>query len=149
MIGIVWHGLTARWSSIVGSLVALTLGVALAATAGLALVSAVTGSGGPPRWYVSPHVVVAGPGKAGFSAADPTGVPGASALPPGERGHIPVETATTLGEVSGVIHAAGVSPSQALPETILKVDLYGTALVLDASSRSNELLGGGSVYSIG
>jgi len=43
-----------------------------------------------------------------------------------------VETATALGEVQGVIHAAGVSPSQASPETILKVDLYGTALVLEA-----------------
>src|ERR1700710_896440 len=39
--------------------------------------------------------------------------------------------ATKLGDVSGVIHAAGVSPSQAPPETILKVDLYGTALVLE------------------
>src|SRR6476619_3970191 len=29
------------------------------------------------------------------------------------------------------IHAAGVSPSQASPPTILKVDLYGTALVLE------------------
>ena len=45
--------------------------------------------------------------------------------------HALVETATQLGEVSGVIHAAGVSPSQAPPETILKVDLYGTALVLE------------------
>jgi NAD(P)-dependent dehydrogenase (short-subunit alcohol dehydrogenase family) len=42
-----------------------------------------------------------------------------------------VKAATSLGEVSGVIHAAGVSPSQASPETILKVDLYGTALVLE------------------
>jgi NAD(P)-dependent dehydrogenase (short-subunit alcohol dehydrogenase family) len=45
--------------------------------------------------------------------------------------HALVETATSLGEISGVIHAAGVSPSQASPETILKVDLYGTALVLE------------------
>jgi NAD(P)-dependent dehydrogenase (short-subunit alcohol dehydrogenase family) len=45
--------------------------------------------------------------------------------------HALVETAAALGEVSGVIHAAGVSPSQASPETILKVDLYGTALVLE------------------
>jgi NAD(P)-dependent dehydrogenase (short-subunit alcohol dehydrogenase family) len=36
-----------------------------------------------------------------------------------------------LGEIFAVIHAAGVSPSQAEPETILKVDLYGTALVLE------------------
>ena len=42
-----------------------------------------------------------------------------------------VETATSLGEVTGLIHAAGVSPSQASPATILKVDLYGTALVLE------------------
>lgn len=42
-----------------------------------------------------------------------------------------VKQATTLGEVFGVIHAAGVSPSQASPEIILKVDLYGTALVLE------------------
>ena len=45
--------------------------------------------------------------------------------------HALVKQATSLGEVSGVIHAAGVSPSQASPETILKVDLYGTALVLE------------------
>jgi NAD(P)-dependent dehydrogenase (short-subunit alcohol dehydrogenase family) len=42
-----------------------------------------------------------------------------------------IKTATALGEIFGVIHAAGVSPSQASPETILKVDLYGTALVLE------------------
>src|SRR5271165_1123553 len=42
-----------------------------------------------------------------------------------------VETTKSFGEISGVIHAAGVSPSQASPETILKVDLYGTALVLE------------------
>jgi NAD(P)-dependent dehydrogenase (short-subunit alcohol dehydrogenase family) len=42
-----------------------------------------------------------------------------------------VETATALGDVTGVIHAAGVSPSQAAPATIMHVDLYGTALVLE------------------
>ena len=41
-----------------------------------------------------------------------------------------VAKATNLGEVTGLIHAAGVSPSQAPPELILHVDLYGTALVL-------------------
>ena len=48
-----------------------------------------------------------------------------------EAVHALVEKATSLGEVTGVIHAAGVSPSQASPATILKVDLYGTALVLE------------------
>lgn len=41
-----------------------------------------------------------------------------------------VRTATSLGNITGVILAAGVSPSQASPATILRVDLYGTALVL-------------------
>ncbi|WP_093173818.1 SDR family oxidoreductase [Variovorax sp. YR266] len=45
--------------------------------------------------------------------------------------HALVETATALGSVTGLIHAAGVSPSQASPAAILKVDLYGTALVLE------------------
>ena len=48
-----------------------------------------------------------------------------------EAVHALVETAASLGEVTGLIHAAGVSPSQASPETILKVDLYGTAVVLE------------------
>jgi len=45
--------------------------------------------------------------------------------------HALVEKATDLGQVTGLIHAAGVSPSQAAPETIHRVDLYGTALVLE------------------
>lgn len=53
-----------------------------------------------------------------------------------------VKTATSLGEISGVIHAAGVSPAQASPETILKVDLYGTALVLE--EFGNVIVSGGS-----
>ena len=35
------------------------------------------------------------------------------------------------GEISNLINSAGVSPSQALIETILKVDLYGTAVLLE------------------
>jgi NAD(P)-dependent dehydrogenase (short-subunit alcohol dehydrogenase family) len=39
--------------------------------------------------------------------------------------------ARALGEITGLVQAAGVSPSQAPIEAILKVDLYGTALVLE------------------
>ena len=53
-----------------------------------------------------------------------------------------VKNATSLGEIFGVIHAAGVSPSQASPETILKVDLYGTALALE--EFGNVIARGGS-----
>lgn len=45
--------------------------------------------------------------------------------------HALVETATAIGTITGLIHAAGVSPTQASPATILRVDLYGTALVLE------------------
>jgi NAD(P)-dependent dehydrogenase (short-subunit alcohol dehydrogenase family) len=53
-----------------------------------------------------------------------------------------VKTATAVGEVTGLIHSAGVSPSQASPVTILKVDLYGTALVLE--QFGNVIARGGS-----
>src|SRR5208337_933103 len=53
-----------------------------------------------------------------------------------------VRTATAIGEVDGVIHAAGVSPTQATPATILAVDLYGTSLVLEAFG--NVIAPGGS-----
>jgi len=48
-----------------------------------------------------------------------------------ESVHALARTATAIGSVTGLIHAAGVSPSQASPATILKVDLYGTALILE------------------
>ena len=56
-----------------------------------------------------------------------------------------VERATSLGEVTGLIHAAGVSPSQASPEAILHVDLYGTALVLEEFGRIVATGGSGVV----
>jgi NAD(P)-dependent dehydrogenase (short-subunit alcohol dehydrogenase family) len=59
-----------------------------------------------------------------------------------ESVHALAETATALGDVTGVIHAAGVSPSQATPEVILAVDLYGTALVLE--EFGNIIAPGGS-----
>ena len=59
-----------------------------------------------------------------------------------ESAHALVQTATSLGDVTGVIHAAGVSPSQASPETILSVDLYGTALVLE--EFGNVIAAGGA-----
>lgn len=42
-----------------------------------------------------------------------------------------IEKAQKFGEISGLINAAGVSPSQASIEIILKVDLYGTAVLLE------------------
>jgi NAD(P)-dependent dehydrogenase (short-subunit alcohol dehydrogenase family) len=57
-----------------------------------------------------------------------------------------VDQAAAIGDVTGVIHAAGVSPSQASPATILKVDLYGTALVLEAFG--NIIARGGSALVI-
>jgi NAD(P)-dependent dehydrogenase (short-subunit alcohol dehydrogenase family) len=42
-----------------------------------------------------------------------------------------VEVAGGQGEITGLVHAAGVSPSQAPVEAILAVDLFGTAVILD------------------
>jgi NAD(P)-dependent dehydrogenase (short-subunit alcohol dehydrogenase family) len=56
--------------------------------------------------------------------------------------HALVETATAIGDIFGVIHSAGLSPTQAPPAAILKVDLYGTALVLE--EFGNVIARGGS-----
>lgn len=42
-----------------------------------------------------------------------------------------ISEAQKYGEISMLVNAAGVSPSQASIETILKVDLYGTAVLLE------------------
>lgn len=42
-----------------------------------------------------------------------------------------IETCQQYGEITMMVNAAGVSPSQASIETILKVDLYGTAVLLE------------------
>lgn len=42
-----------------------------------------------------------------------------------------IEEARKYGEISMLVNAAGVSPSQAPVEAILKVDLYGTAVLLE------------------
>ena len=62
-----------------------------------------------------------------------------------ESVHALVETAKAIGGVTGLIHAAGVSPSQATPSTILKVDLYGTALVIEEFGSVIEEGGSGVV----
>ncbi|OUQ51638.1 short-chain dehydrogenase [Alistipes sp. An116] len=42
-----------------------------------------------------------------------------------------IDTAQQYGDITMLVNAAGVSPSQASIETILKVDLYGTAVLLE------------------
>lgn len=46
-----------------------------------------------------------------------------------------VAEAQRYGSIARLVNAAGVSPSQASPETILKVDLYGTAVLLEEVGR--------------
>ena len=58
-----------------------------------------------------------------------------------------VTQAQGLGPISGLVHAAGVSPSQAPIGTILKVDLYGTALVLELFGNAIARGGSGVVIS--
>jgi NAD(P)-dependent dehydrogenase (short-subunit alcohol dehydrogenase family) len=52
-----------------------------------------------------------------------------------ETVHELATVAANLGDITGVIHTAGLSPTQASREAILKVDLYGTALVLEEFGR--------------
>lgn len=58
-----------------------------------------------------------------------------------------VETACALGEVKGVIHTAGLSPSQATAQDLINVDLYGSAVLFDVFGK---VIGqGGSCVVIG
>jgi len=61
--------------------------------------------------------------------------------------HAVVEAAAARGAITGLIHAAGVSPTQAPPETIPHVDLYGTAVLLEEFGNVIERGGSGVVIS--
>ena len=58
-----------------------------------------------------------------------------------------VKKACAIGEVKGVIHTAGLSPSQAKAQDILKVDLYGTAVLFEEFGQ--VIAPGGSAVVIG
>lgn len=47
-----------------------------------------------------------------------------------------IEKAQQYGEITMLVNAAGVSPSQAPIEAILKVDLYGTAVLLEEVGKA-------------
>lgn len=58
-----------------------------------------------------------------------------------------VEYATSLGQVKNLINAAGVSPSQALVSEILRVDMYGTSVLLEEFGKVIAEGGSGVVIS--
>ena len=53
-----------------------------------------------------------------------------------------IAEAQNYGDITMLVNAAGVSPSQASIETILKVDLYGTAVLLE---EVGKVIGPGGV----
>ena len=61
--------------------------------------------------------------------------------------HNMVNEGKKYGLITMLVNAAGVSPSQASVETILKVDLYGTAVLLDEVGKVIEPGGTGVVIS--
>lgn len=58
-----------------------------------------------------------------------------------------IALAQELGEIAMLVNAAGVSPSQASVETILKVDLYGTAVLLEEVGKVIKRGGSGVTIS--
>lgn len=58
-----------------------------------------------------------------------------------------VKKAQQLGPIKALIQAAGVSPSQASIDTILKVDMYGTAIILEEFGTVIESGGSGIIIS--
>ena len=58
-----------------------------------------------------------------------------------------VEYAISKGEVTNLVNAAGVSPSQAPVEEILRVDLYGTSVLLEEFGKVIAEGGSGVIIS--
>ena len=58
-----------------------------------------------------------------------------------------IEHAQKFGDIMNLVNAAGVSPSQASVATILKVDLYGTSVLLEAFGKVIADGGSGIVIS--
>lgn len=58
-----------------------------------------------------------------------------------------IDTARQYGAIKHLVNAAGVSPSQASVKTILKVDLYGTAVLLEEVGKVIEPGGTGVTIS--
>lgn len=58
-----------------------------------------------------------------------------------------VKKAQSLGKIMGLVNAAGVSPSQASAEQVLKVDLYGTSVLLKEFGKVMAPGGAGIVIS--
>lgn len=58
-----------------------------------------------------------------------------------------ITKAQEYGEIAMLVNAAGVSPSQASIETILKVDLYGTAVLLEEVGKVIKSGGSGVTIS--
>ena len=59
-----------------------------------------------------------------------------------------VEYAQSIGEITNLINAAGVSPSQAPVERILQVDLYGTSVLLEEFGKVIAQGGTGIIISL-
>lgn len=58
-----------------------------------------------------------------------------------------VKKACEIGTITNLIHAAGVSPSQVTKEVVLKVDLYGTAVILEEFGKVIASGGSGLIIS--
>lgn len=58
-----------------------------------------------------------------------------------------VKKAQSLGDIMGLVNAAGVSPSQATAKEVLKVDLYGTSVLLEEFGKVMAHGGAGIVIS--
>ena len=58
-----------------------------------------------------------------------------------------VKQAASPGHITGLIHAAGVSPSEQPSDVILKIDLYGTTVLLEEFGNVIAWGGAGVVIS--
>ena len=114
MIAVAWQTIRSRGSGMVGTFIALALGVALLAMMALTLVSTIGAGDGPPRWYSSADVVVVGANQ--VSVTTGTGedreteslrTPESRPLPPDLTARLSTMDATVVTDYAGAGVAGG------------------------------------------
>jgi putative ABC transport system permease protein len=116
VIAVAWHTIRVRMSGMLGTFIALALGVALLTMMALTLVSTIGAGGGDPRWYTTPDVVVVGANEVSIVTGSGEDREVASVRTPGNR-PLPTDLIAQLSNVDAVVEVdyAGYAVTDAAP----------------------------------
>lgn len=131
MIALAWHTIRTRKSSLVGTFIALGLGVALLSAMALTLASTIGAAGQGPRWYVTSDVVVAGANTVSITTGsgedretETVRTAGSRALPADLPERLSVTDATVVVDSAGYAVAEGAPGDTVHPWSAARLHAY-------------------------